>query len=121
MPDQQYYENLYKPKNTGSNKNTGVTASTPSYSPQTPSPSSSIPDSVQQRIDHEKLDALRSAVRTSKHKYENDVDFIDDTVAAARQLSPIIDSLYENINPKLNNDDHYDAYDNVIKRISDAL
>lgn len=120
MPDQQYYENLYKPKNTGSYQTPGVTSGTISYSPQTPT-SSSVPDSVQQRIEHDQLDALRSAVKKSKHQYENDVDFIDERIASVSTLSPITSSLYENLNPKLSNGDYYDAYDNVIRRINDVL
>lgn len=113
----KYYENLYKPKNTGSTSKTV----TPAPTNVSTTSSSGIPDSVQQRIDHEQMNALLRAVKSSKSAYESDIATYS---AASKQLdlnSPIIKNFSDNIAIMLKDSTISNEYDNSINRVSNVL
>lgn len=128
MPDQQYYENLYKPKNAGAtSKNTTVSSSPatiPTYTPPTPSPT---PEEIQHQKDQEDIQALLDAVKSSRTLFDDDYnDLLNacnnvDTssrflIVGAGRLSDWLHSSGDNRIGK-----YLDEYDSKIREIQNRI
>jgi len=76
--------------------------------------------SVDNRIDHEEMNALLSATYSSKSDYEDDVDTLKSNAVIASS-SPIIENFAEYMKSFLDGFDDVGEYDRVITRIKNEM
>lgn len=77
--------------------------------------------SVEYRIEREKLNALMTATRTSKNKYNDDIDTFYRELGKLDPTSLLLDSYREQISKYLSRNDYSDEFDHAIGQISNSM
>ncbi len=72
---------------------------------------------VEQRIEHEQMQALARAVRRGRNQYEDDLDTLSKGLRFASSLSPISYSLYDKLIPTLSKQSISNNFDSIISSI----
>lgn len=73
---------------------------------------------VEQRIEHEQMQALARAVRRGRNQYEDDLDTLSDGIKNAGSRSHIANTLYDRLIPTLNKRSISNDFDSIIGKIN---
>ncbi len=73
---------------------------------------------VEQRIEHEQMQALARAVRRGRNQYEDDLDTLANGLNNARYRSYVASALYDKMGSTFRKHSISDDFDSVIDRIN---